>query len=65
MLYLAAKPSHVGADVDGLACFLHHPMVCSHQRGCQSFLTGVSPSHYVVVGSGAFTGDARPPGLDI
>jgi hypothetical protein len=24
-LYLAAKPSHVGVDLDGLACFLHRP----------------------------------------
>jgi hypothetical protein len=27
-LYLNAKPSHVGADVDELACHLHHPAVC-------------------------------------
>jgi hypothetical protein len=27
-LYLDAKPSHVGADVDGLACRLHRPMDC-------------------------------------
>jgi hypothetical protein len=26
-LYLAAKISHVGVDVDGLACPLHRPMV--------------------------------------
>jgi hypothetical protein len=25
-LYLAAKPPHVGVDVDGLAYPLHHPM---------------------------------------
>jgi hypothetical protein len=24
--YLAANPSHMGVDVDGLACPLHHPM---------------------------------------
>jgi hypothetical protein len=29
-LYLAAKPSHVGVNVDGLACPLHRPMVCSY-----------------------------------
>jgi hypothetical protein len=28
-LYLVAKHSHVEADVDGLACFLHYPMVYS------------------------------------
>jgi hypothetical protein len=29
-LYMAAKPSHVGVDVDGLACPLHWPMGCSY-----------------------------------
>jgi hypothetical protein len=29
-LYLATKPSHVGVDVDRLACLLHRPMTCSH-----------------------------------
>jgi hypothetical protein len=29
-LYLAAKPSHAGVDVDGKAYPLHHPMVYSH-----------------------------------
>jgi hypothetical protein len=29
-LYLAAKCSHMGVDVDGLAFSLHHPTVCSH-----------------------------------
>jgi hypothetical protein len=33
LLYLAAKPSHVGADVDGLACSLHRPMACSSKKG--------------------------------
>jgi hypothetical protein len=28
LLRLAAKLSHVGADVDGLACCLHRPMDC-------------------------------------
>jgi hypothetical protein len=28
-LYMAAKPSHVWADVDWLACSLHCPMVFS------------------------------------
>jgi hypothetical protein len=33
-LYLSAKPSHVGVDVDGLACLLHHPMAYNrHMRG--------------------------------
>jgi hypothetical protein len=30
-LYLVAKPSHVGVDVDGLACPLHRAMACSRQ----------------------------------
>jgi hypothetical protein len=29
-LYLVAKPSYVGVDVDGLPCPLHYPMVYSH-----------------------------------
>jgi hypothetical protein len=30
-LYLVAKPSHVGIDVDGLSCPLHRPTI----RSCQ------------------------------
>jgi hypothetical protein len=30
-LYMAAKPSHVGVDVDGLACPLHRPTACNRQ----------------------------------
>jgi hypothetical protein len=30
-LYLAAKPSHMGVDVDGLACYLYHSMICGHR----------------------------------
>jgi hypothetical protein len=30
-LYMAAKPSHVGVDVDGLACPLHRPTAYSRQ----------------------------------
>jgi hypothetical protein len=65
MHYLAAKPSRVGADVDGLAYSLHRPTVCSRQRGDQSFLTGIAPFCHTVVGAGAFLGDAKTPGLDI
>jgi hypothetical protein len=28
LLRLVTKPSHVGADVDGLACRLYYPMDC-------------------------------------
>jgi hypothetical protein len=27
LLYFAAKPTHVGANVDGLACLLHRPTI--------------------------------------
>jgi hypothetical protein len=37
-LYLAAKPSHVGVDVDGVACQLHHPTACAHQTRGKSFM---------------------------
>jgi hypothetical protein len=65
MFYLAAKPSHVGPDVDALAYSLHCPMVCSRQRDGYSFLSSVAPSHQATVGGGAFLGDAKPLGLDI
>jgi hypothetical protein len=39
-LYLAAKPSHVGVDVDRLGCPLHCPMTCSHQMRGQGLLLG-------------------------
>jgi hypothetical protein len=64
-LYLAAKPSHVGVDVDGLACLLHHPMVYDCQTMGQRFLTGAAPSCHAAAGGGAFPGDAKPTRLDI
>jgi hypothetical protein len=64
-LYLAAKPSLVGVDMDGLACPLHHPTVCSCQTRGQSFLSGAALSRHAAMGGGAFLGDAKPPGLDI
>jgi hypothetical protein len=64
-LYLVAKPSHVGVDVDGLAYPLHHPMTCSCQSRGQGFLSGTALSHCAVVGGDTFLGDVRPPGLDI
>jgi hypothetical protein len=33
MLFFATNPSHVRADVDGLASSLHCPMTYSSQRG--------------------------------
>jgi hypothetical protein len=37
-LYLAANPSHMGTDVDGVGYPLHHPMACSHQTRGQGLL---------------------------
>jgi hypothetical protein len=45
-LYLAAKPYHVGVNVDGLACPLHHPTACNCQTRRQGFLYGVVLSHH-------------------
>jgi hypothetical protein len=44
-LYLAAKPSHVGVNVDGLAYPLHRPMACNRQTRGQGLLPGVILSH--------------------
>jgi hypothetical protein len=44
-LYLAAKPSHVGVDVDVLACPLHHPTACSRQTRGQGVLLRDVLSH--------------------
>jgi hypothetical protein len=69
MLYLATKPSHVGANVDGLACSLHRPLFCNHQRGGQCCLTGDALSRRTMVDGGAFLRGggmgAKPLGLDI
>jgi hypothetical protein len=63
--YLAAKSSHVGVDVDGLACHLHHPTDCDCQMRGQSFLSGASLSHCTIVGGDMFLGGMKPSGLDI
>jgi hypothetical protein len=63
-LYLATKPTHVGADVDGLAFFLYRPTVYHCQTRGQSFLTGATPSHHATLGGGAFPGGAKPPILE-
>jgi hypothetical protein len=62
---LVTKPSHVGVDVDGLACPLHHPTACSYQTREHGFLPGVVLSHCATVGSGALLGDTKPSSLDI
>jgi hypothetical protein len=63
-LYLIAKPSHVGVNVDGLAYPLHRSMVYDRQVRGQSFLSGAALSHHITVGSCAFLG-VKSPGLDI
>jgi hypothetical protein len=64
-IYLAAKPSHVGVDVDGLACPLHRHTVCNHQTRGQGFLSGAALSRCAAVYGGAFSEDMKPSGLDI
>jgi hypothetical protein len=44
-IYFAAKPPHVGVDVDGLAYPLHRPMACSHQTRGQCLLPNAVLSH--------------------
>jgi hypothetical protein len=56
MFYLAAKHSHMGADVDGLACSLHRPTTCSRQRGGQCCMTDVVMSRRSAMGGGPFLG---------
>jgi hypothetical protein len=64
-LYLCAKPSHVGVDMDELACPLQHPTVCGrHIRG-QSFLSCADPSHHAIVDGGDSSRGGKPLGLDI
>jgi hypothetical protein len=41
-LYLSAKPSHMGVDVDGLAYPLHHPTAYGCESRAQSPLSDTS-----------------------
>jgi hypothetical protein len=54
----------VGADVDGLACFLHCPISCSWQTWVPYFLTGAALSDHDAMADGTFLG-CEAPGLDI
>jgi hypothetical protein len=56
-LCLAAKPSQVGYGVDGLACFLHCPMVCGWQTWLQCFLISAILSCHAAVVGGALPGE--------
>jgi hypothetical protein len=60
-LYLAAKPSHMGVDVDGLAYPLHCPTVYGRQTRGQGFLSGAALSHHATVGDGAILGGVKAP----
>jgi hypothetical protein len=55
-----AKPSHVGADVDGLADALHQPTVHSCQRWGQGHLPGIVLS-YGYSGRWCLSGDLKAP----
>jgi hypothetical protein len=63
--YLAANPSHVGANVDALAYSLQCPMVCGRQMRVQNFVIGTAITYRTVVGGGACPGGVKPLGLDI
>jgi hypothetical protein len=56
---------HVRVNVDGLACPLHCPTICSRQTREHGFLLGAALSHRAAVGGGAFLGVAKLPGLVI
>jgi hypothetical protein len=45
-LYLAAKPSYKGVNVDELACSLHCPKTCNCQMRGQGLLLGAVLSHH-------------------
>jgi hypothetical protein len=62
------QPSHVGADVHGLAYHMHHPKKCGWQTTVHTLLTGVVPSRCVVGGGTAqdrLSRGAKPPGRTI
>jgi hypothetical protein len=61
-LYLAAKPSHMGVDVDGLAYPLHRSTACSHQTRGQGLLRGVVLSRRCS-GWWRLSRDVKPPVL--
>jgi hypothetical protein len=68
-LYFAAKPSHVGVDVDGPACLPPAPSydLQPSDGGGQGGMPSCRASSCLVtaVGGDAFSEDVKPPGLDI
>jgi hypothetical protein len=63
-LYLAAKPSHVRVDVDGLVHPLHCPTNCSRQMRRHDFLSGDALSRRATLGGGTFPGGYEAPELE-
>jgi hypothetical protein len=63
-LYLAAKPSHMGVDVDRLACPLYYPTAYSRLTRGHGLLSGVVLSHRCI-GRWRLSRDVKPRGLDI
>jgi hypothetical protein len=61
-LYLTAKPSYVGVDVDGLAYPLHRPMVPSCETRGHGLLPDVVLSCHCN-GRWRLSGDVKPLGL--
>jgi hypothetical protein len=61
-LFLGAKPSHMGVNVDGLAYPLHRPMTSSCQMRGQGLLPGIVLSHHYS-GQWSLSGDVKPPRL--
>jgi hypothetical protein len=60
-LYLVAKPSYVGVNVDGLACPLYRPTVCSCQTRGHVLLPDAILS-YRCSGWWRLLGDVNLPG---
>jgi hypothetical protein len=48
-LYLTAKPCHMEADVDGLACPLYHPTIYNRQTRGQNSLLDATLSHRTAI----------------
>jgi hypothetical protein len=59
--YLETKLSHVGVDVDGLACLLHRPTVHSYQMRVQGLPLGTILS-YRYSGRRHLSGGVKLPG---
>jgi hypothetical protein len=63
-LYLAAKPSHVGVDVDMLACPCTVLGPAAVRQGDRASCHALS-CPIIAVGGGTFLANVKPPGLDI